>query len=83
MRLGISEKNPLVNIGFRGVGTYSGFNLCDSLEIFTESANDEITYRLFFDFKQIRKELLAEQERRTQGEPGYRLVRSASSWGRL
>lgn len=69
MRLGISEKNPLVNIGFRGIGIYSGFNLCDSLEIFTKSADEEVTYRLFFDFKQIRMELLAEQERRSQGQP--------------
>ena len=69
MRLGISEKNPLVNIGFRGIGIYSGFNLCDSLEIFTKSVDDDITYRLFFDFAQIRRELLAEQERRSQGNP--------------
>ena len=69
MRLGISEKNPLVNIGFRGIGIYSGFNLCDSLEIFTKSAAEEVTYRLFFDFKQIRMELMAEQERRNQGKP--------------
>lgn len=68
IRLGISEKNPLVNIGFRGIGIYSGFNLCDSLEIFTKSDDDDTTYRLFFDFKQIRKELLAEQERRSQGK---------------
>lgn len=68
MRLGISEKNPLVNIGFRGIGIYSGFNICDSLEIFSKSADGDLTYRLVFDFKQIRKELLAEQERRNQGE---------------
>ena len=69
MRLGISEKNPLVNIGFRGIGIYSGFNLCDSLEVFTKTEDDDTTYRLFFDFKQIRRELLAEQERRAQGDP--------------
>ena len=68
IRLGISEKNPLVNIGFRGIGIYSGFNLCDSLEVFTKSGDEDTTYRLFFDFKQIRRELLAEQERRSQGE---------------
>ena len=69
MRLGISEKNPLINIGFRGIGIYSGFNLCDSLEVFTKKADEDTTYRLFFDFKQIRRELLAEQARRTQGLP--------------
>ncbi|MCY4617142.1 MAG: ATP-binding protein [Chloroflexi bacterium] len=69
MRLGISEKNPMVNIGFRGIGIYSGFNLCDSLEVFTKTAKSDTTYRIFFDFKQIRLELLAEQERRSQGKP--------------
>ena len=69
IRLGISEKSPLTNIGFRGIGIYSGFNLCDSLEIFTKSAEEQVTYRLFFNFKQIRRELVAEQERRNQGQP--------------
>ena len=69
IRLGISEKNPLVNIGFRGIGIYSGFNLCDSLELFTKSGGEDTTYRLFFDFRHIRRELLAEQERRSQGHP--------------
>lgn len=69
MRLGISEKNPVVNIGFRGIGIYSGFNLCDSLEVFTKTADSDTSFRLFFDFSKIRRELLEEQERRTQGEP--------------
>jgi hypothetical protein len=69
IRLGISEKNPQVNVGFRGIGTYSGFNLCESLEIFTKSAKENTIYRLFFNFSQIRRELMAEQERRNQGNP--------------
>ncbi|HYT46665.1 MAG TPA: ATP-binding protein, partial [Methylomirabilota bacterium] len=69
IRLGISEKNPKDNIGFRGIGVYSAFNLCDSLEIFTKSAPDNVIYRLHFDFKHIRQDLLEEQERRTQGQP--------------
>lgn len=67
IRLGISEKNPLVNVGFRGIGIYSGFNLCDLLEIYTKTSNDSDTYRLAFNFDQIRRELLAEQERRNLG----------------
>lgn len=68
IRLGISEKNPLVNVGFRGIGIYSGFNLCEELELFTKSDNDPQTYRLSFDFQRIRRELLEEQERRSQGK---------------
>ncbi len=69
IRLGISAKNSKDNIGFRGIGIYSAFNLCDSLDIFTKSTNDSTTYRLYFDFKGIRRNLQAEQERRTQGQP--------------
>lgn len=67
MRLGISDKNPLENVGFRGIGVYSGFNLCDLLEIYTKSAKDETVYRLHFDFKRVRFALLEEQERRSTG----------------
>src|SRR5438034_8561141 len=28
IRLGISDKNPRMNVGFRGIGAYSAFNLC-------------------------------------------------------
>ena len=31
IRLGISDKNPSQNVGFRGIGIYSAFNLCDLL----------------------------------------------------
>ena len=34
-----------------------------------KSAEDPTTYRLFFDFKRIRRELLTEQARRNQGHP--------------
>ncbi len=64
IRLGVSDKSPLENIGFRGIGIYSSFNLCESLEIFTKSAKEQTTYRLFFNFSRIRTQLLREQERR-------------------
>ncbi len=67
IRLGISDKNPTENVGFRGIGVYSAFNLCDSLEIYTKSATSPIGSRIVFKFGEIRKELLKEQERRKQG----------------
>src|SRR4051812_2166289 len=38
VRLGMSEKNPLENVGFRGIGIYSAFNICNSLTIHTKSS---------------------------------------------
>lgn len=69
IRLGISDKNPLKNVGFRGIGIYSAFNLADSLEIFTKAQTGEAGYRLKFDFKAIRNQLLKEEERRKSGLP--------------
>jgi DNA mismatch repair ATPase MutL len=63
IRLGISDKNPVQNVGFRGIGIYSAFNLCNSVEMFTKHKKDN-TYKISFDFKKIREQILKEQERR-------------------
>ena len=69
IRLGISEKSPLENVGFRGIGIYSAFNLCDSLDIYTRSAGEPHCYVIHLDFKSIRGALLEDQERKKQGKP--------------
>jgi len=69
IRLGISDKNPLQNVGFRGIGVYSAFNLCNLLEIFTKPGKEQIGSRIVFNFENIRTQLLREQERRKQGQP--------------
>lgn len=75
IRLGVSDKNPERNVGFRGIGIYSGFNLCNRLEIFTRAVGDA-TWHISFDFERIRVALLAEQARRTAGlEPDLSLER--------
>ena len=38
IKLGISAKNPAANVGFRGIGVYSAFNLCNTLNIFTRTS---------------------------------------------
>lgn len=68
IRLGISDKNPVSNVGFRGIGIYSAFNLCNSAAIYTK-AEGGIEYKIAFDFKNVRNELSKEQERRKAGEP--------------
>ena len=69
IRLGISEKSPLENVGFRGIGIYSAFNLCDSLDIYTRSVREQDCYVIHFDFKSIRGALLEDQERKKLGKP--------------
>ena len=67
IRFGVSDKSPLENVGFRGIGIYSAFNICNLLEIFTKSSTDHNTYKATFDFYGIRTKLLKEQERRSHG----------------
>ncbi len=68
IRLGISDKSPKKNIGFRGIGVYSAFNLCELLEIFTKPQQGRGSH-VVFNFQEIRKELLLEQERRKEAQP--------------
>lgn len=68
IKLGISAKNPTVNVGFRGIGVYSAFNLCNTLDIFTRTSNKNPCFAINFNFKNIRKALLEDQERRKRGE---------------
>ncbi len=69
IRLGISDKNPLKNVGFRGIGIYSAFNLCEQLSIHTKSAEDAQGHVISINFRTIREELLKEQERRKKQLP--------------
>jgi len=69
MRLGISEKNPLDNVGFRGIGVYSAFNLCDRLEIYTRAAEESTGHVIRFNFRRMREALLEEAERSKQRLP--------------
>ena len=68
IRLGISDKNPHMCVGFRGIGIYSAFNLCNLVEIYTR-ANTDGERKIIFDFKNIRHELTKDHERRKAGLP--------------
>lgn len=71
IRLGISEKNPVENVGFRGIGIYSAFNLCDNLEIYTRSTTASGCSVIQIDFGRIRNALLEDYEWKKQGQPSF------------
>lgn len=68
IRLGMSEKDPNKDVGFRGIGIYSAFNVCNKLEIYTKPEKG-VSSKLVFEFAKIRKMLKDEEERRMNGEP--------------
>jgi hypothetical protein len=63
IRLGISDKNPIANVGFRGIGIYSAFNTCKKLEVYTRPESGEPSL-LRFDFDKMRNRLEAEEKRK-------------------
>jgi len=68
IRLGMSEKDPNRDVGFRGIGIYSAFNVCNKLEIYTKPEKG-VSSKLVFEFAKIRKMLEDEEKRRINGEP--------------
>lgn len=68
IRLGMSEKDPNKDVGFRGIGIYSAFNVCNKLEIYTKPEKG-VSSKLVFEFAKIREMLKDEEERRMNGEP--------------
>lgn len=66
IRLGMSEKDPTTDVGFRGIGVYSGFNICERLEIYTRSETGEAS-KLTFEFATARSRLQEEEKHRMRG----------------
>ena len=74
IRVGISDKNPKIDVGFRGIGIYSSFHLCDQLHIYSK-AEKGVPHILIFDFKGMRNILHQQQTARLKGDlSGDKLV---------
>jgi len=56
-QFGVSMKSIEENVGFRGIGIYSGFDLCDRLVIRTKIASDDVEHLLVFKFGEMRRQL--------------------------
>lgn len=67
VKVGISDKHPKSDVGFRGIGIYSSFHLCDKLHIYSRYKSK--TPRLLaFDFKAMRDFLEQQQIDRQKGK---------------
>jgi hypothetical protein len=52
---GVSYKSIEENVGFRGIGIYSGFDLCERLVIRTKTHLDDYEHVLEFEFGKMRR----------------------------
>lgn len=70
---GVSTKAIEENVGFRGIGIYSGFDLCEKLVIWTKTQGEPVEHILEFEFKTMRDELDA--ARKSSARPKVPLAR--------
>jgi len=66
VRVGISDKDPSADVGFRGIGIYSAFHLCDRLNIYSKVKGKRPCV-LMFDFKSMRETLSRQRLERMNG----------------
>ena len=56
-RFGMSEKSPLESVGYRGIGVYSSFGICDQMVITSKRAGMDHTVGWTFAFGEMRRVL--------------------------
>lgn len=61
-QLGFSTKSQTENVGFRGIGIYSGFDICNRLLITTKKAGEAKSRILEFHFGEMKAQLKAERD---------------------
>ena len=63
-RLGISDKNAADHVGFRGIGVYSAFGMCESLTITSRQLGMDTQESIKFNFGEMRR--ILERDRRSE-----------------
>lgn len=66
IRLGVSDKKPGKDVGFMGIGIYSSFHLCNTLDIYSKTETNDPA-RLTIDFEKMRSTLEQQRLERSQG----------------
>jgi hypothetical protein len=72
-KFGLSPKSMTQHVGFRGIGIYSGFDLCRRLLLVTKKAGDAHVYEMSFEFEAMKAQLDTERLR-PPGEPRTSLI---------
>lgn len=75
-QFGLSAKSISEHVGFRGIGIYSGFDICNRLRITTKRAGEDHIHVLVFQFATMRKVLDA--DRNKSGKEKTPLIRLLS-----
>ena len=71
-RFGISDKSPRIHVGFRGIGIYAAFGMCETMRITTRQAGTDELLHLEVRFGDMRR--ILEQERVSEDKSGVGLT---------
>ncbi len=77
-QFGISPKSLTEHVGFRGIGIYSGFDLCNRLLITTKKTGETKAHILEFDFGSMKT--LQERERQESQNPRTSLTQLLTTY---
>ena len=69
-RFGASDKNAKENVGFRGIGMYSAFGMCESMQIMTRQRDADELLRLEIEFGEMRRTLERDRDSVERSEIG-------------
>jgi hypothetical protein len=72
-RFGVSNKNPKLNVGYRGIGIYASFGMCESIIISTRKTGMSDLLHLHINFGMMRRAL--EKDRVAEQRVGVALTK--------
>jgi len=72
-RFGISDKNPKLQVGYRGIGIYASFGMCEGIEISTRKSGMRELLHLRIDFGPMRR--ILENDRAAEKRAGVALTK--------
>ena len=71
-RFGVSDKSPRIHVGFRGIGIYAAFGMCETIRITSRQAGTDELLHLEIRFGEMRR--IIEQERVSEDKMGVGLT---------
>jgi len=82
-RFGVSHKNSQDHVGFRGIGLYSGFDLCNRLLITSSVEGEPYENVLVFDFGGMKSLLKQARDAKAEQPPLHALLEDFSAFKRV
>src|ERR1700730_5158700 len=73
-QLGLSTKSQAENVGFRGIGIYSSFDICNRLLVTTKKTGETKARILEFHFGEMKAQLKAERDAQSTRTPLTKLI---------